>query len=379
MNFDFSEDQELVREQVRRALSGHDSALMMRTILEGDIEAGRSAWRDVCEMAVPATALPETLGGNGLGYLDLCVIAEELGAAMTPVPVAMSRLVAMEVLFGVATDHDAPELLHGLAAGERIAALVDCRQPLSGDVRINGGKISGWIRPPFDGLSADLIVLIDRDGSVFVLELAQSGVSTNVRFLQDPAWPELIVSLDAAQIRLVAQGPETDGKLDRLLARSAVLVAFQQLGGARRCLETAVTYVGGRTAFGRPIGSFQALKHMLADLYVEVELARSNCYHGAWALTSDAPDLALAGALAHVSASGAYLECAKGNIQVHGAMGFTWEADCHLHYRRALWLSGLLGGRQKWKKTIAEAMKQAAAQELAARPLTASLELADGF
>ena len=378
MNFDFSEDQDLVREQVRRLLRGHACPKMVRALLEGDLTAGTPVWQDICEMGIPATALPEDLGGNGLGYLDLCVIAEELGAALAPAPVALSRLVAMEVLLGFADRGPGPAVLQELAEGRRIAALVDCRRPLSAALQIDGHTASGWLNVKVDGLPADLLVIAAPAGAVFLLDLAGNGASVETGALRDPSWPMQAVTIDAAELLPVATDPGTDRKVDVRLARSAVLVAFQQLGGAQRCLDDAVAYAKDRIAFGRAIGSFQALKHMLADLYVRVELARSNCYHGAWALMSDAPDLELAGALAHVSASTAYLECAKGNLEVHGAMGFTWEVDCHLHYRRALFLSGLLGGRQGWKQVIARKMRaEAELRGRAAEP--AGLELADGF
>ena len=123
--------------------------------------------------------------------------------------------------------------------------------------------------------------------------------------------------------------------LTQVLDRAAVLMAFEQVGGADRALEMGRDYALDRIAFGRPIGSFQAVKHMLADMYVSATLARSNCYYGAWALSTDASELPEAAAAARISATQAFQHCAKNNIQVHGGMGFTWEFDCHLYYRRA--------------------------------------------
>jgi alkylation response protein AidB-like acyl-CoA dehydrogenase len=131
------------------------------------------------------------------------------------------------------------------------------------------------------------------------------------------------------------------------------MVAFEQVGGAEKALEMATGYAKERYAFGRPIGSFQAIKHMLANMYVELELARSNCFFGAWALSSDAPELAEAAATARVSATQAYQLCSKNNIQTHGGMGFTWEVDCHLYYRRSNWLALVLGNQHEWKDKLA--------------------------
>jgi alkylation response protein AidB-like acyl-CoA dehydrogenase len=149
--------------------------------------------------------------------------------------------------------------------------------------------------------------------------------------------------------------------VERLLDRAAVLVAFEQLGGAQAALDMARAYALGRFAFGRQIASFQAIKHKLADMYVAIELARSNAYYGAWALAKDAPELPVAAATARVAASEAYYQAAKENIQVHGGMGFTWEFDCHLHYRRAKLTGLMLGSARRWKDLLVARLEAGAA------------------
>jgi len=142
--------------------------------------------------------------------------------------------------------------------------------------------------------------------------------------------------------------------------RAAVMFAFEQLGGAERALDMAVGYAKERFAFGRPIGSFQALKHMMADMYVALKLAESNCYYAAWALQNDVDELALAAATARVSAIQAFQLCSRDNIQVHGGMGFTWEYDCHLYYRRSNYLTLVLGGLATWEDKLVSALPDAA-------------------
>jgi hypothetical protein len=139
--------------------------------------------------------------------------------------------------------------------------------------------------------------------------------------------------------------------------RAAVLTAFEQIGGADRALEMGRDYALDRMAFGRPIGSFQAIKHMLADMYVSATLARSNSYYGAWALSTGAPELPVAAATARVSATQAFQHCAKNNIQVHGGVGFTWAFDCHLYYRRANLLAVSLGSLSQWEDALIERMR----------------------
>jgi alkylation response protein AidB-like acyl-CoA dehydrogenase len=143
--------------------------------------------------------------------------------------------------------------------------------------------------------------------------------------------------------------------------RAAVLLAFEQIGGAEQALNMAVGYAKERFAFGRPIGSFQALKHMMADMYVALKLAESNAFYAAWALQNDAEDLALAAATARVSATQAFQLCARDNIQVHGGMGFTWAFDCHLYYRRSNYLAVALGGSKVWENYLINALPGMAA------------------
>ena len=144
-----------------------------------------------------------------------------------------------------------------------------------------------------------------------------------------------------------------------LLDRAAVLFSFEQLGGAEACMDMAKEYAMGRYAFGRSIASFQAIKHKLADMFIAVELARSNCYYGAWALSTDAPELPTAAATCRVSASQAYHECSKENIQTHGGMGFTWEFDCHLYYRRCRQLAANIGSQSIWKDKLIGSLERA--------------------
>jgi alkylation response protein AidB-like acyl-CoA dehydrogenase len=143
-------------------------------------------------------------------------------------------------------------------------------------------------------------------------------------------------------------------RVQALLDRAAVLMAFEQLGGATRALEMTREFTLGRYAFGRPVASFQAIKHRLADLYVEIELARSNCYYGAWALENDAPELAVAACGARASASDAFELASREMIQMHGGVGYTWEFDCHLFYRRAKWLAAALDGADRWRDRLVE-------------------------
>ncbi|MEC8165625.1 MAG: acyl-CoA dehydrogenase family protein, partial [Pseudomonadota bacterium] len=189
------------------------------------------------------------------------------------------------------------------------------------------------------------------DAPVLVLASLE-GVNAEVMETVDPSRSHAKLVFDGTSAALLGSTGEGWNLTERVLDHAAILIAFEQLGGAQQCLELATDYAKNRFAFGRPIGSFQAIKHKLADVYIATELARSHAYYGAWALTSDAPDLPVAAAAARVAGSRAYYLASSENIQTHGGMGFTWELDCHLYYRRAKLLNLALGGERRWKEKL---------------------------
>jgi alkylation response protein AidB-like acyl-CoA dehydrogenase len=214
--------------------------------------------------------------------------------------------------------------------------------------------------PVIDGTVADIALVAVRvgaDAALALVHLDQPGVTRAALETLDP-------SRDAARIEFAGAGAEIlpgsrgFAAIADVLDRAAILFAFEQIGGAQACLEMARDYALQRTAFGRPIGGFQAIKHKLADVYIAIELARSNAYYGAWALGADAPDITSAGAAARVAATRAFELASAENIQTHGGMGFTWESDCHLFYRRAKHLSLVIGAAPFWKDRLIGAIEQ---------------------
>ena len=210
-----------------------------------------------------------------------------------------------------------------------------------------------------DGDIANFFVVSAKNGSnvgLYLVDASSEGVAVTEQSTLDPSRSHASVTFDNT--------PCTELKSDwsdvlNLLDRAAVLFSFEQLGGAEACMDMAKEYAMGRYAFGRSIASFQAIKHKLADMFIAVELARSNCYYGAWALSTDAPELPTAAATARVSASQAYHECSKENIQTHGGMGFTWEFDCHLYYRRCRQLAANIGSQAVWKDKLISSLERA--------------------
>jgi alkylation response protein AidB-like acyl-CoA dehydrogenase len=355
MNFDYSDDQKMLKNEARKFLDAKCPATVVRGVLDNDDRAYDEAlWKGVAEQGWLGAAIPEEHGGLGLGHVELCALAEELGRACAPIPFASTVYFVAEALMLHGSDEQKAKWLPKIAAGEVIGAFATSEGigPVSArTVRtsVSGGKLTGEKIPVTDGDVADLIVVLAADG----LYLVQKG---------DGVTAEVLTTLDptrsAAKLTFSGAPAERLGSDDGLSAmqavfdRAAVLLAFEQLGGADKALEMAKGYALERIAFGRKIGGYQAIKHKLADIYVKNEVARSNAYYGAWALNTSAAELPLAAATARVAASEAFWFAAKENIQTHGGIGFTWEADPQLYYRRSRQLGLVAGAPAVWRERL---------------------------
>ncbi|MCI4643935.1 MAG: acyl-CoA/acyl-ACP dehydrogenase [Hyphomonadaceae bacterium] len=366
MNFDFSEDQKFLRDEARKFLTAECSSTAVRAVLDdGEVTHDAGLWAKIGEMGWLGAAIPEEHGGLGLGMLELCVIAEELGRVLAPVPFSSTVYVLAEVLKLAGSEGQKAALLPKLAGGEVVGALAISEGPGEPDptrlgVRFEGGKLSGTKIPVTDGDIATHAVVLAAEGSgasLVLVDLSAGGVTRNPVKTLDPTRSHAELVFDGAPADRLGEAGAGAALLDSLLDRAAVLLAFEQLGGASRCLEMATDYAKERYAFGRPIGGNQAIKHKLAEMYVKNEVARSNCFYGAWALSSDAPELPEAAAAARLAASEAYWFAAKENIQTHGGMGFTWEVDAHLYYRRAKLLAVQAGAPKVWKDKLIRALE----------------------
>lgn len=365
MNFDFSEDEKLVADQVQRLLSDHCSTAVVRDVLEGRTQFAEAAWQGLVEMGLPGTSIPESYGGVEAGYLTLCLVAQQLGAHVAPTPFSSSVYLATEAILQFASEAQKGEWLPKLAAGEVVGTLAvneTTEEASQGNIsaEVSDGLLSGHKLIVADGLNADIAIVVAAgkgDGLGFYLaDLRHESVQRSAIETVDPTTASATMTFDQTPVELIGKAGQGWKNLQRLYDRAAVLFAFEQIGGAQSALDMAVGYAQERFAFGRPIGSFQALKHMMADMYVALKLAESNCYYAAWALASDSADLPLAAATARVSATQAYQLCSRDNIQVHGGMGFTWEFDCHLYYRRSNYLALQLGGLAAWEDRLVDAL-----------------------
>jgi alkylation response protein AidB-like acyl-CoA dehydrogenase len=371
MNFEFSDDQKQLRDQARRFLAEKCPPKAVRAVLEGSAGYDKALWSGLAEMGFLGVAIPEEFGGTGAGHLELCVIAEEMGRALAPVPFSSTVYLAAEALMLAGSDAQKQKWLPKIASGEAIGTLALFEgpgnpSPQAIKVAAANGVLNGVKKPVADGAIADFAIVAARNGSggretdiaLYLVDLKAGGVDAKTLTNLDPSRNQAELTFKDCKAEPLGAANEGWSILSRVLDRAAVLMAFEQVGGADRALEMGRDYALDRIAFGRQIGSFQAIKHILADMYVAATLARSNCYYGAWALSTNAGELPEAAATARISATQAFQHCSKQNIQVHGGMGFTWEFDCHLYYRRSNALALSLGSLSYWEDQLIERMRK---------------------
>jgi alkylation response protein AidB-like acyl-CoA dehydrogenase len=371
MNFDFSDEQKQLRDEARKFLTEKCPPKAVRAVLDGKAPYDRELWQGLAEMGFLGVAIPESYGGAGAGHLELCVIAEEMGRALAPVPFSSTVYLAAEALLIAGSEAQKQKWLPKIAKGEAIGTLALFEgkgnpSPQAIKLAASGNALTGVKVPVADGAIADFAIVVagtgsggrESDISLYLVELKGDGIETKALSNIDATRGQAEITFKNAKAEPLGRTGEGWSILTRVLDRAAVLMAFEQVGGADRALEMGRDYALDRIAFGRPIGSFQAVKHMLADMYVSATLARSNCYYGAWALSTNASELPEAAAAARISATQAFQHCAKNNIQVHGGMGFTWEFDCHLYYRRSNATALALGSLSYWEDALIDRMRK---------------------
>jgi alkylation response protein AidB-like acyl-CoA dehydrogenase len=370
MNFDFSQEQKQLKDAARRFLEKESTPARVRAVLEGDQGYDKALWKGIAELGVIGAAIPEEHGGLGLGYLELCVVAEEIGRFLAPVPFSSTVYLFAELLKTAGSEAQKAKYLPKVASGELIGTLAYTEgqgEMTPGRVKasVSGGKLTGTKSLVLDGGIADAAVVVAREGgqtgdrvSLFLVDLKDSSVKKTALKTVDGSRKYVRLDFSGTPAELLGKSGDGARVLTDVFDRAAILTAFEQVGGADRALEMARDYALDRMAFGRPIGSFQAIKHMLADMYVSATLARSNAFYGAWALSTGAAELPVAAATARVAATQAFQHCSTNNIQVHGGMGFTWQFDCHLYYRRSNMLAVALGTQSHWEAELIDRMRK---------------------
>jgi len=371
MDFRFSQDQEMLRQSARDYLRHHAPLRVARAVLESGAPYDVDLWQGVAGLGWLGTAVPEEYGGTGLGRVELAVIAEELGRALAPIPFASSVYLAAEALMLAGTPAQRRRWLPSLVSGHLIGtfALTEAEgeaDPAALRAVVTGGRLTGTKEPVPDGVVAGLGVVGARweGGGVglALVELDGAGVTREPLASIDPTRPQARLRFDGAPAEPLGDERDAPRLIERLLDRAAVLLAFEQLGAAGRALELTREYTLGRYAFGRPVASFQALKHRMVDVYAAIEVARAHCWYGAWALDAAIAAEPLAACGARVSATDAFDLAAREMIQMHGGAGFTWEFDCHLFYRRAKLLALALGGVSAWRDRLVRRLQARSAE-----------------
>jgi len=334
----------------------------VRRVLDGNEAYAEEVWKGLVELGVPGVGIPEAYGGLGLSPLELCVVAEEIGRAAAPVPFDTSVVLATEAIKLAGSEAQKKKWLPLLAEGKAIGTLAVAEGPQPPRPRnltttFGGGFLNGRKVPVADGDAATFAVVMAKNSFVLV-DLSQKSVTKKRVETIDPARKHAELTFNGASAELLGAEGEGWSLLERLYDAAAVYFAFAQVGGAESAMWMARDYALQRQAFGRAIGSYQAIKHKLADCYVKLELARSNAYYGAMMLTDGGADLPLAAAAARIAATEAYDFASKENIQTHGGIGFTWEADTQFHYRRSRLMALSIGGPMVWKDKLVTRLEQ---------------------
>jgi alkylation response protein AidB-like acyl-CoA dehydrogenase len=367
MNFDFSDDQKELKAQARKFLADKSSIKAVRAVLDkADVAYDAALWKGVADLGWLGVAIPEEHGGLGLGRLELCVLAEEMGRACAPIPFSSTLYFFTEAVLAAGSDAQKKALLPKVADGSLIGCFAMAEgagAPAAAAIAcaFDGGTLTGAKIPVADGDIATHAVVLAKEGAgtaLVLVDLNQGGVTRETLKTLDPTRSHAKLTFAKAKAERLGAAGQGWTIAEQVLDRAAVLLAFEQIGGSQACLDMAVDYAKNRFAFSRQIGSYQGIKHKLADVYVALEVARSNAFYGAWALSTDAADLPIAAAAARVAGIEAYHLASKENIQTHGGMGFTWEVDCHLFYRRAKLLAVQAGALPVWKEKLVSRLER---------------------
>ncbi|MET0371522.1 MAG: acyl-CoA dehydrogenase family protein [Sphingobium sp.] len=355
MNFDLSDEQKMLAEQARGLLGERSTPDRLRSLIDAGAEWDESLWREIAEMGFLGAAIDEAHGGLGMTELDLGVINEELGRANAALPFFSSIVLAADAIQLAGSEAQKAAWLPKLASGEAIGtfAYAEGAGGWNGPALkavLDGGTLSGTKTPVADGGIATVAVVLVQSGgrpALAVVDLDQAGVIRTKLDSFDQLRAHYALSFEGVAAQLL-DGPQAASAIERLFDRAAVQAAFEAVGGTDACLVMARDYALERAMFGRPLASYQAIKHKLAEIAVALELARSNAYFGAWAAGESADDLPIAASAARLSAITAFEKGARENLQVHGGIGYTYEANCHFYYRRERTLAISLGNREAW-------------------------------
>jgi alkylation response protein AidB-like acyl-CoA dehydrogenase len=361
MQFTFTAEQEEFRSVLRRFLEEKSPPAVVRRLMETEAGWDRAEWTDLNQqLGLTAVHIPEAYGGQGFGFVELGIVLEETGRALLCAPYFASSVLAGTVIMNAGTEAQKRELLPAIAAGECVATLAFTEPnggwdtdgiemtatPAGPGYRLDGAK--SFV---LDGHTADLIVVVarrpgsagDQGLSFFTVSGDAAGLTRRPLKVLDPTRKQALIAFHAVEAELLGEAEAAAGPLKKTLSQAAVCLSNEMVGGADKLRQSALDYANLRVQFGRTIASFQSMKHKQADMLVDVELAKSAAYYAAAAATEDDPELPALASLAKACASEAYMRTAIHAIQIHGGIGFTWDNDTHLWFKRAKSSEVMLG------------------------------------
>lgn len=353
MKFSFSNEQEQFRTMLRRFLSEKSPVSEVRRLMATEQGWERDAWARLnSDLGLSAVHIPEAYGGQGFGFVELCIVMEEMGRALLCGPYFSSVVLAANAILNAGTEDQKQTLLPSIAAGETVAALAFTEEngvwdssgvTLTAKAQGDGYRLDGVKSFVLDGHTADLIVVLarkpgtsgDEGLSFFTVRGDAKGLERRLLKSVDATRKLALLKFNAVEADLLGEAGAAAAPFARTLDQAAVCLANEMVGGADHLRQSALDYVSMRMQFGRPISSFQAIKHKCADMLVDVELAKAAAYYAAETAAEEAADLPAIASLAKACASDAFIQTAKETIQLHGGIGFTWDNDTHLWYKRA--------------------------------------------
>jgi alkylation response protein AidB-like acyl-CoA dehydrogenase len=367
MNFAFSDEQEELRAAVRRFLSEKSPETEVRRLMDTTEGYDPAVWSQMADqLGLQSLTIPEEFGGSGFTYVELLVVLEEMGAALLCAPFFSSVVLAANALLTSGDDEAKKSYLPGIASGETIATLaitedngkwdfggIECKAEKLGD----GWVLDGHKMFVLDGHVANLIIVAARSSagvSLFAVPGDAAGLTRTPLPTMDQTRKQARLEFSGTPATLIGTDGGAEPGLTKTLDLAAVALAAEQVGGAQHVLDASVEYAKTRIQFGRPIGSFQAIKHKCADMLLEVESAKSAAYYAAWAAAEDSDELPVVASLAKSYCSEAYFHAAAENIQIHGGIGFTWEHPAHLYFKRAKSSELFLGDPSYHRELLAQ-------------------------
>ena len=352
VQFIFTDEQDQLRDTLRRFLDDRSSSAEIRQLMETELGYDKQTWQSLChELGMGGIHVPETHGGVGLSYVELGIALEEMGKKLLCSPFLSSSVFSCNAIMLCGTYEQQTELLPALSQGIKTATVAFTEHNGRWDTQavqttFDKGVINGTKHFVIDGSSAEQIITIAQTKTglgFFLVDRASDGLTCTISETLDQTRKQSTVDFKNCPAIQLGSGDQTQN-YSNFLDLAAVAMANEMVGGAQQMLESAVEYAKFRMQFGRAVGSFQAIKHICSDLLLEVELAKSAAYAAAQAVATNDPELPVISSLAKAAASEAFLHAARDCIQIHGGIGFTWDNDTHLWFKRAKSSEVLLGG-----------------------------------